>query len=96
MPEILDISIEEKVGIYAFLKIVLATEPSLALLKYLQTPEVLESLRSTGVCLDIEDVDQSQLQPLLEDYIQLFIGPRKHISLNESVYTENIPQFWGE
>ncbi|VAW13647.1 hypothetical protein MNBD_BACTEROID05-878 [hydrothermal vent metagenome] len=65
-------------------------------MKYFRSPEILESLESTGVCLNTSDLDQSQLSKLQEDYTQLFIGPRKHISLNESIYTENTPQFWGE
>lgn len=96
MPEALDISIEEKAGVYAFLKVVFSTEPSTALLKYLQTPEVLDSLRSTGACLSEKDFSEPQLPQLLADYTRLFIGPMKHISLNESIYTEKTPQFWGD
>lgn len=96
MTEIVKISTEEKTRIYAFLKMVFATEPSTELLKCLQSPEILESLKSTGVDLNARELDQTQLSKLQEDYTQLFIGPGKHISLNESTYTEKTPRFWGE
>lgn len=96
MADTINISITEEARVYDFLKVIFATEPSPELLKYLQTPEILDSLKSTGVHLSEENFSESQLPQLLEDYTQLFIGPMKHISLNESIYTEKTPQFWGE
>jgi len=87
---------QENAGIYSFLKVVLSTEPSTELLKFLQMPKVFECFESTGVALEKKELAKSQLTILQEDYIQLFVGPRKHISLNEAIYTEGIPQFWGE
>ncbi len=96
MSEIANISLKEKAEIYAFLKVVFATEPSPELLKYLQNRQVLESLQASGVDLEKKDLDISQLTALKDDYTQLFIGPAKHIALNEAIYTEVTPQFWGE
>lgn len=87
---------QDRIGIYAFLKVVFTAEPSPALLKYLQTPEILKSLDASGVTLDKKEFELSQLPKLQADYTQLFIGPGKHIALNEAIYTEEIPQFWGE
>ncbi len=96
MIQMTDISIQEQAGIYAFLKMVFATEPSSALLAYLQTPAVLESFKVAGVCIEKKELDVSELSKLQADYTQLFIGPKKHIALNEAIYIEQTPQFWGE
>ncbi len=96
MSETIDIPIEEQAAIYAFLKVVFVTEPSLELLQCLRAPEILKSFQFSGVDLDIGSFDESQLSKLIEDYTQLFIGPKKHISLNESIYTDRTPRFWGE
>ena len=87
---------KEKAGIYHFLKVVFATAPSKELLKYLQTPQVLESLNASGVFVDKKELVLSQLEKLQTDYTQLFISPGKHIALNEAVYTEETSRFWGD
>lgn len=83
-------------AIYAFIKSVFTTAPTEELLKRLRQPEVLENLKQIGISLSPEDLDQSSLKELDEDYVRLFIGPQKHIALNESIYREETPQFWGE
>lgn len=87
---------DNKVWIYAFLKSFFVAEPSLEWLKRLRQPEALEQLKKMGVALSPEDLTESRFPQIKEDYTQLFIGPQKHISLNESIYTEKTPQFWGD
>lgn len=87
---------KDKEQLYAFLKSLFVTDPTLQLVKRLQQPGVLDGLRQIGISLTEKDVTDEALPQIKEDYTQLFIGPQKHISLNESVYREQTPQFWGE
>ena len=96
MIETKTLTAEEQIRTYAFLKVIFVTEPSLEFLKYFQSSEVIDSLKLIGEGLNINDFESVSLTSLIEDYTQLFIGPQKHIALNESIYTEKTPQFWGE
>ncbi len=75
---------EDKQQIYAFFKTFFLTEPTEEFVKRLQQDEVFK------------EVGDESLALIKEDYDQLFMGPQKHIALNESIYREKTPQFWGE
>lgn len=87
---------DAQIWLFAFIKSLFMSEPSKLWIERLRQAEALGSVNALGLTYTLEDLDPAQYTLIQEDYTQLFIGPQKHISLNESIYTEETPQFWGD
>jgi len=87
--------------IYALFATVFREEPSLALTKELRGHRLTTAFADMGVELgkDFYDIPESELrEALVLEFTRLFIGPGRHISAHESIFTEvdgGISGLWG-
>jgi|GEM_PF-329528 len=80
-------------GLYGFLALIYRQEPTQQLLEQLEGPAYRNLLLDIGIDVnkDIAEAGSTReevIQELAVEYAHLFIGPGKHISPYESVYTE--------
>lgn len=78
-----------RAGVYRLFSRLFRSEVDEALLDKLQSPALCERLEYLGFHLSAESNNHKLLQALAEDYMQLFIGPGKHLSPYASVHEKS-------
>ena len=75
---------------------VFTEKPDKAFLNNLRQEGVIDLFSALDIDLKFDEFSEDCIEELERDYNRLFDTPQGHLSLNESVYRENVPRFWGE
>lgn len=83
----------QRSSVYGLLALFFRREPDEDIVRFLRQPEVLRGLEEAGLALNVNELCdgpiETVIQKLRTEYTRLFIGPGKHVSLNESVHRDS-------
>ncbi len=94
-------SAKSRSEVYALLTAVLRQEPTEAFIKELRSPQLTGTFSDMGVELGekfYKDPESNVVEALELEFSRLFIGPGRHISAHESIFTEldsGVGGLWG-
>ena len=97
-------SARQRSSVYGLLALFYRREPDEDLIRFLRQPEILRGLAEAGLTLNVfaksnelcDGPIEAVIQRLETEYTRLFIGPGKHVSLNESVHRDSEGLLFGK
>ena len=90
----------QRSSVYGLLALLYRHEPDEDLVRSLRQPEILRGLEEAGLTLNVNELCDGSIEAVIQrletEYTRLFVGPGKHVVLNESVHLESEGLFWGD
>ena len=90
----------QRSSVYGLLALFYRHEPDEDLIRSLRQQEILQGLEEAGLSLNVNELCDGPIEAVIQrlktEYTRLFIGPGKHVVLNESVYRDSEGLLWGK
>ncbi len=90
----------QRSSVYGLLALLYRHEPDEDLVRSLRQPEILRGIEEAGLTLNVNELREGSIEAVIQrlgtEYARLFIGPGKHVNLNESVYRDSEGLLWGK